>query len=93
MENLTLRLIIVDINTIKRTTRKVIKEKPNKTTEEKEKETEKHMARDRELNSAARFKVLDTKHHLIYIFTFHSSTKKIKINEKTFFSALSLLNL
>lgn len=37
MENLTRRLIIVDINTIKRTTREVIKEKPNKTsTEEKE---------------------------------------------------------
>lgn len=30
MENLTQRLIIVDINTIKRTTQKVIKVKPNK---------------------------------------------------------------
>lgn len=30
MKNLTQRLIILDINTIKRTTQKVIKEKPNK---------------------------------------------------------------
>lgn len=38
MENLTQRLIIVDINTIKRTTRKVIKEKPNKTSTDEETE-------------------------------------------------------
>lgn len=63
MENLTQRLIILDINTIKRNTQKVIKEKPNKISygrgkaaseQHRETEIEKHMALDeaiQQLNS------------------------------------------
>lgn len=85
MENLTQRLIILDINTIKRTTQKVIKEKPNKILRierAKEEKIEKHMAVDRAIQQLNQLRNLNTKTsfnlHLHFLF---SNRRKI-INEK-----------
>lgn len=82
---LTQRLIMLDINTIKRTTQIVIKEKPNKILRTGQSEIEKHMAVDRaiqQLNSTTDSRTQNTSFNL-HLHFYYSCAREYQWNERS----------